>query len=177
MAIESAISSGYHFYKIGVRVEETSMMKAARAFMLLSKLEQLGDFVQMKPSAETLEMGELEESFALYFLSKEDRETLLEQVEDSSEIEEVIIKETTFEEEMMNDQAAEESEKPADGQSSEPVQADQKQTGRKKPQAAKQTIRGGLDASGSVHESGFGTGYPPDPTGRHDGEKQSDRTR
>jgi len=141
VAIASAVSAGYHFYKIGVRVEETSMMKAARAFMLLSKLEQLGDFVQMKPSAETLEMGELDESFALYFLSKEDGEMLLEQVEDSSEIEEVIITETTFEEEMMNDQAAEESGEKADDQSSEPVQADQKQAGRKKAQAAKQTIR------------------------------------
>ncbi|GAA0368982.1 chemotaxis protein CheA [Alkalibacterium iburiense] len=93
VAIESAENSGYTLFKIGVRVEEESMMKAARAFLVISKLEQLGDFVQMKPSAEELEQGELEDSFALYLLSKEDKASILDHVSDSSEIEEVWIEE------------------------------------------------------------------------------------
>lgn len=91
IAIEAAENSGYNLYKIGVRVEEDSMMKAARAFLVISKLEQLGDFVQMKPSAEELEQGNLNDSFTLFFLSKETKEVILEHVDGSSEIEEVWI--------------------------------------------------------------------------------------
>lgn len=139
VAIQSAVNSGYKLYAIGVRVEETSMMKAARAFLLISKLEQLGDFVQMKPTAEALEQGELEESFAVYYLSKEDKDTLLEHVEDCSEIEEVSIEETSYEEATSENQSDVEEVKTTD--TAEKVNTTQKQTEKKKPTVAKQTIR------------------------------------
>lgn len=138
VAIRSAESSGYHLYAIGVKVEETSMMKAARAFMLISKLEQFGDFVQMKPTAEVLEQGELEDSFAVYYLSKEDKDTLLDHVADASEIEEVKIEQTTYEE-VISEKGTAVSDK-EDAQTTEAASGP-KQTKKKKPVAAKQTIR------------------------------------
>lgn len=95
VAIESATSSGYTLFQIGVKVDEDSMMKAARAFLVISKLEQLGDFVQMKPSAEELEQGNIDDSFALYLVSKESKEDILEAVDGSSEISEVWIEAVT----------------------------------------------------------------------------------
>lgn len=89
--IENAEASGYTLFSVGVRVEEDSMMKAARAFMFINKLEQVGDILQMKPDAQTMEQGEVEESFTLYLLSKESRETIERHVEGVSEIEEVVL--------------------------------------------------------------------------------------
>ncbi|OJF93926.1 chemotaxis protein CheA [Alkalibacterium sp. 20] len=139
VAIESAENSGYKLYAIGVRIEETSMMKAARAFLLISKLEQLGDFVQMKPTAEALERGELDEAFTVYYLSKENKETLLEHTEDCSEIEEVSITATSYAEVAASSQSVDLT----DGSSAieEQTAGNEKQTDKKKPVATKQTIR------------------------------------
>ncbi|GEK88808.1 two-component system, chemotaxis family, sensor kinase CheA [Alkalibacterium putridalgicola] len=141
VAIRSAESSGYTLYAIGVRVEETSMMKAARAFLLISKLEQLGDFVQMKPTAEALEQGELDDSFAVYYLSKEDKETLLKHVEDCSEIEEVSIEETTYEAVTSDKEEVDMTENTDKMADEKTAVSTPKETAKKKPVAAKQTIR------------------------------------
>lgn len=140
VAIQSALNSGYQLYAIGVRVEEQSMMKAARAFMVISRLEQIGDFVQMKPSAEILEQGELEESFTVYFLSKEDKESIEKYVEDSSEIEEIWVKETTVDEDLNQIVTGENENETV----AETVVEEEKAEGSvadKKKQTAKQTIR------------------------------------
>ncbi|WP_106196233.1 chemotaxis protein CheA [Alkalibacterium olivapovliticus] len=140
VAIHSALNSGYQLYAIGVRVEEQSMMKAARAFMVISRLEQIGDFVQMKPSAEILEQGELEESFTVYFLSKEDKESIEKYVEDSSEIEEIWVKETTVDEDLNQIVTGENENETV----AETVVEEEKVEGPvadKKKQTAKQTIR------------------------------------
>lgn len=140
VAIQSALNSGYQLYAIGVRVEEQSMMKAARAFMVISRLEQIGDFVQMKPSAEILEQGELEESFTVYFLSKEDKESIEKYVEDSSEIEEIWVKETTVDEDLNQIVTGENENETV----AETVVEEEKAEGPvadKKKQTAKQTIR------------------------------------
>ncbi|WP_423189122.1 chemotaxis protein CheW [Alkalibacterium sp. f15] len=138
VGIESAEDSGYHLYAIGVRMEETSMMKAARAFLLISKLEQLGDFVQMKPTAEALEQGELDDAFAVYYLSKEDKATLFKHVEDCSEIEDVSIEATTYAEVALSSQVVDETN---DIIEEIQVNETQKQPDKKKSVTAKQTIR------------------------------------
>lgn len=138
VAIESAESAGYKLFAIGVRVEEESMMKAARAFLVISKLEQLGDFIQMKPSAEVLEQGELEDSFTLYFLTKEDKASIEKHVEGSSEIEEIWIKETTVDEEMKTVEPEESSE---ESDAAVEVDKNEASAAAKKKPAAKQTIR------------------------------------
>lgn len=130
VAIESAENSGYTLFKIGVRVEEESMMKAARAFLVISKLEQLGDFVQMKPSAEELEQGNLEDSFALYLLSKEDKASILDHVSDSSEIEEVWIEEekSTDSAESVEEKVVEKTERVKEKVQSKPSHSSVNQT-------------------------------------------------
>ncbi|MCC5895749.1 MAG: chemotaxis protein CheA [Alkalibacterium sp.] len=140
VAIASAVNSGYQLFAIGVRVEEESMMKAARAFMVISRLEQIGDFVQMNPTAETLEQGELEESFTVYFLSKEDKESIEKHVEGSSEIEEIWVKETTPDEDLNvseGDMNRDESEDELDVEEEKTAGP----SAEKKKPAAKQTIR------------------------------------
>lgn len=143
VAIHSAEHSGYKLYAIGVTVEETSMMKAARAFLLISKLEHFGDFVQMKPSAEELEQGEMEDTFALYYLSKESKDSLQQHVKDCSEIEEVVINETTYEKETSdNKEEVSEIDKVEEVEHTQKASENlTKQAEKKKPAVAKQTIR------------------------------------
>lgn len=143
VAIQSAEINGYQLFAIGVRVEEESMMKAARAFMVITKLEQIGDFVQMNPSADLLEQGDMEDSFTLYFLSKEDKNSIEKHIDGISEIEEIFIKETTTEENL--NQAVSQVVTLTDDEDDvqEDVVEEQStaaQSDKKKP-AAKQTIR------------------------------------
>lgn len=140
--VESAEASGYTCYSVGVRVEKDSMMKAARAFMFINKLEQVGDILQMKPDAQKMEQGEVEETFTLYLLSKESVDTIKNHVDDVSEIEDVVLAPLTLDE--LKKEALEgDSEMAVETKSSvEEKEAAQesKQATRKRP-AAKQTIR------------------------------------
>lgn len=145
LAVQSAEATGYQLYSIGIRVEEDSMMKAARAFMLLNRLEQIGDFVQMKPSADALEQGELDGPVTLYFLSKEDKEEIEKYVEGSNEIEEIIVTATTIEEEM-NRQSKTEVEQSVpvnhvDSETLTEVNESVQKTQERKKAPARQTIR------------------------------------
>ncbi|GEN51556.1 chemotaxis protein CheA [Alkalibacterium pelagium] len=145
LAVQSAEATGYQFYAIGIRVEEESMMKAARAFMILNRLEQIGDFVQMKPSADALEQGELDGPVTLYFLSKEEKEEIEKHVEDSSEIEEFMVTATTIEEEMkqQDDTQAKQSVpvNTIDSESLKEVNESVQKTPERKKAPARQTIR------------------------------------
>ncbi|TVP93619.1 chemotaxis protein CheW [Alkalibacterium sp.] len=141
--IEAAEASGYILYSVGVRVEKESMMKAARAFMFISKLEQVGDILQMNPDAQTMEQGEVDETFTLYLLSKEAGETIESHVEGISEIEDVYMTQLTLDE--LKKEAAEEIEADladSENDTAEKAEAVQvtNQTAKKRT-AAKQTIR------------------------------------
>lgn len=140
--IESAESSGYILYSVGVRVEEESMMKAARAFMFINKLEQVGDILQMNPDAQTMEQGEVEETFTLYLLSKESEKTITSHVEGVSEIEEVYLTQLTLDK--LHKQTMVSGEKPVtdtvEATDKAEVVQESSQAVKKRP-AAKQTIR------------------------------------
>ncbi|GAB2490452.1 chemotaxis protein CheA [Alkalibacterium psychrotolerans] len=140
--IESAESSGYTLYSVGVRVEEESMMKAARAFMFINKLEQVGDILQMNPDAQTMEQGEVEETFTLYLLSKESEETITSHVEGVSEIEEVYLTQLTLDKLQKQTMVSEEQPVTDTVEATDKAEAVQEssQAVKKRP-AAKQTIR------------------------------------
>lgn len=152
-AIQAAMSSGYYLYAVGIQVEADSMMKAARAYMLVNRLEQFGDILLMHPPADQLEQGELDGPVTLYFLSKEPAENLLAETEGSSEIESLKIRQTTVKEEQQlkpDEKDLVEEVSPGgdpDLRQVDPAdQAEELEVGKKKSSArkrtpAKQTIR------------------------------------
>lgn len=132
--IEQAEQAAYKAFVIAVKVDKDSFMKAARAFLVINKLEQEGDIIHTEPSADKIEEGEFEEHFKLLLLSKQEESTLKEQILETSEIEEVLIK--PFEQAP----SIEEEAQPAGIEADVPSEAEVK-TAAPKKSISKQTIR------------------------------------
>lgn len=132
--IEQAEQADYKAFVIAVKVDKDSFMKAARAFLVINKLEQEGDIIHTEPSADKIEEGEFEEHFKLLLLSKQEESTLKEQILETSEIEEVLIK--PFEQAP----SIEEEAQPAGIEADVPSEAEVK-TAAPKKSISKQTIR------------------------------------
>lgn len=90
--IEQAKQTDYKAYVIAVKVDKESFMKAARAFLVINKLEQEGDIIYTEPSADKIEEGDFEEYFKLILLSKLEQPEIKDNIMETSEIEEVLIK-------------------------------------------------------------------------------------
>ncbi|MEC6747096.1 chemotaxis protein CheA [Marinilactibacillus sp. XAAS-LB27] len=132
--IEQAEQADYKAFVIAVKVDKDSFMKAARAFLVINKLEQEGDIIHTEPSADKIEEGEFEEHFKLLLLSKQEESTLKEQILETSEIEEVLIK--PFE----KAPSIEEEAQPVGIEAGVPSEAEVK-TAAPKKSISKQTIR------------------------------------
>ncbi|MFC6465710.1 chemotaxis protein CheW [Marinilactibacillus sp. GCM10026970] len=132
--VEQAEQADYKAFVIAVKVDKDSFMKAARAFLVINKLEQEGDIIHTEPSADKIEEGEFEEHFKLLLLSKQEESTLKEQILETSEIEEVLIK--PFEQAP----SIEEEAQPVSKEVVVPTEAEVK-TAAPKKSISKQTIR------------------------------------
>ncbi|WP_225743872.1 chemotaxis protein CheA [Marinilactibacillus sp. Marseille-P9653] len=137
--IEQAEQADYKAFVIAVKVDKDSFMKAARAFLVINKLEQEGDIIHTEPSADKIEEGEFEEHFKLLLLSKQEESTLKEQILETSEIEEVLIK--PFEQAPSIEEEAQPASKEVAAQTTiVPSEAEAK-TAAPKKSISKQTIR------------------------------------
>ncbi|HAE62362.1 MAG TPA: chemotaxis protein CheA [Eubacteriaceae bacterium] len=95
--IQSAIEKNFNAFSIAVRIVENCLLKGARAYLVVNKLEQEGDIIQTTPGVEDLEDGNFDRVFKLVYITKQDRAFVLESIENVSEIEEVIIEQITEE--------------------------------------------------------------------------------
>lgn len=93
MIIHNALDRNYNAFNIAVKITEGCLLKGARSFLVFNKLEQQGDIIQSDPSVEKLEEGNFDDVFKLIYLSKLDKEEIREIIENTAEIEEVLIKE------------------------------------------------------------------------------------
>lgn len=91
MIINNAHENGYNAYTIEVKLFDSCLLKGARAYLVVNKLEQQGDIIHSDPSSERLEAGEFDFRFKLIYLTKLDKDSVNEIVESIAEIEKVII--------------------------------------------------------------------------------------
>ncbi|GEQ32733.1 chemotaxis protein, cheA [Marinilactibacillus psychrotolerans] len=89
--INQAEQTDYQAYVITVKVDSDSFMKAARAFLVMNKLEQEGDIIYTEPSADKIEEGDFEDYFKMILLSKLDQSDIKNNILETSEIDEVQI--------------------------------------------------------------------------------------
>lgn len=89
--IKSAQDKEYNAFHIGVRISKDSLLKGARAFLVVNRLEQGGEILQLNPSAEALEEGHFEDRFTLIYLTKLEEAEIEETIGNIAEIEQVII--------------------------------------------------------------------------------------
>lgn len=87
--IKSAINDDYQAYSVSVRLEEDSLLKGPRAFLIMEKLEQEGDILHTEPTTEALEVGDFDSDFHVIYLTKNDKDRVLENLMGNSEIDKI----------------------------------------------------------------------------------------
>ncbi|MDY0235523.1 MAG: chemotaxis protein CheA [Gudongella sp.] len=93
MIIREAKRKGFNAFKIKIILEKETMLKAARAYLVVNRLEQDGDIIQITPTVEELEAGNFDNEFSLLYLTKLVKEDIMAGIDKISEIEEVSIEE------------------------------------------------------------------------------------
>lgn len=141
--LRQAFEKGFKGYSILVKVMESCMLKGARAYLVMNKLEQRGEILATNPSVEELEEGNFERIFKLLYVSMSERDEVLDAVENVAEIEEVEVKE--IREEDLRDVfsvsafTVEEEKKEETAEPEKPVKKTRAAKKPKEPKVAKET--------------------------------------
>ena len=88
--MKDAISGGKHVLGFTVFIEESCLLKAARAFLVIKALEDMGDIVATDPSTQDIEDEKFEFNFSLFTICDEDMDKAKEAMLAVSEIAEVV---------------------------------------------------------------------------------------
>ena len=90
VVIEKAAEEGKKVYGLTVYVQESCILKAARAFLVFKAVESLGEIIVSQPSAQDIEDEKFENDFSIIVLSDSPLEQLLKEAQAVSEIEKVV---------------------------------------------------------------------------------------
>lgn len=130
-AISEAFEKGLNVYGVTVYIQESCILKAARAFLVFKGIEDVGETIKSVPSVQDIEDERFDLHFSMYIISKESYQTVEAVIKNVSEIEAVVGEEFTYETinnmSMKHEKAEEEEEKAYDQQTttSAPTQAKQ----------------------------------------------------
>ena len=97
-AMEEAISSGQHVYGATVYIQESCLLKAARAFLVFKTLEGMGTIIKSEPEVQDIEDEKFEYDFSLILLTKESIAEVKKAIMDVSEVDKAYISEIQKEE-------------------------------------------------------------------------------
>ena len=64
--VAEAEGLGMNVYKLRVTLSETCLLKAARSYMVVNRLEEMGDIIKTEPPVEALENEEFDMEFSVY---------------------------------------------------------------------------------------------------------------
>ncbi len=85
-AIAKALSENMNAFAMTVYIQETCILKAARAFLVFKALEELGTVIHSEPSVQDIEDEHFDFDFTVVLLTDKDAETAKKKVENVSEI-------------------------------------------------------------------------------------------
>ena len=88
--ITEAIIQGKHVYGLTVAVQETCILKAARAFLVFKAIEEYGEIIISTPSTQDIEDEKFDIYFSVYVIADADLSTIIAAAQNVSEIETVI---------------------------------------------------------------------------------------
>jgi two-component system, chemotaxis family, sensor kinase CheA len=137
VVVTQAKNQGYNAIYITVKVNEDCVLKGARAYMVMERLEGLGEIIQTLPSVEELEEGYFEQEFSLAFLTKETQEYIKSVIEKVSEVQSVNISDILHSTKMTTDQDL--------SKEKSILSTDQSKTSHEKHTQKSKTIRVNLD--------------------------------
>lgn len=76
---------------ITVYLQESCILKAARAFLVFKALEEMGEVIKAEPNVQDIEDEKFELDFSLVYFTKESIETVKQAIENVSEVKEAIV--------------------------------------------------------------------------------------
>ena len=89
-ACAEAKTKEMNVYGMTVYVQESCVLKAARAFLVFKALEEIGEVIHSQPSVQDIEDEKFDFDFSVFIITKASLEDTIKAVKDVSEIEEVI---------------------------------------------------------------------------------------
>ena len=143
--LQKAKAQGHNIIGLTVYVQESCILKAARAFLVYKTLEELGEVIVSVPSAQDIEDERFEYDFSLIMVSKESAEKAIAAAKSVSEIQEVVggivdIPEASEEEAKAMELEIAES-KVAESNATTPAKADGTKAVDKKKPVVNRTVR------------------------------------
>ncbi|RRD95009.1 chemotaxis protein CheA [Clostridiales bacterium COT073_COT-073] len=87
--IKKANESGMLAFALRVKIDEKSMLKAARAFIVYKTLEDMGEIIRTEPSTQDIEEEKFDQEFRIFIVTEHDKEQLFKEVSSVSEVAEV----------------------------------------------------------------------------------------
>ena len=85
-AIAKALSEKMNAFTVTVYIQESCILKAARAFLVFKALEELGTVIHSEPQAQDIEDEHFDFDFTVVILTESDAENVKKKVENVSEI-------------------------------------------------------------------------------------------
>lgn len=107
---EKAKAQNENIFGITVYLQESCILKAARAFLVFKALEELGEVIKAVPDVQDIEDEKFEMDFSLLYFTKESTETVKAAIENVSEVKEAIVGPYEFEEKVQGEEAKTEQE-------------------------------------------------------------------
>ncbi|MDO5293975.1 MAG: chemotaxis protein CheA [bacterium] len=90
-AVVEAYNEGDNVFGMTVFVQDTCILKSARAFLVFKALEESGTIIKSQPGVQDIEDEKFDFDFSLFFITKLSLEEVREKVLNVSEIQDVVI--------------------------------------------------------------------------------------
>ena len=87
----NAISMGMNVYQIKIELSDSCVLKSARAFVIFTELERMGEIIYCVPSAQDIEDEKFDKAFIIVLITQETKEKIKETILGISEVEKTSI--------------------------------------------------------------------------------------
>ena len=132
-AVQEAKEKGMHIFGITVFIQETCLLKAARAFLVFKALEEMGEIIKSVPAVQDIEDEKFEFDFSVIYITKEDIEKVKAAILNVSEIQSAFMEELTVEAEAKQEVKQEETQQVANAPQTASKPKEKPQTKTSKP--------------------------------------------
>ena len=106
------ITRGRSAYKLTIAVDKTCIMKSIRSFLLLKKLGDSGTIAYSVPAKQSIENGEFETGFEIYYVSDQNKNAVEKIVRSVSELSVTLVSPIVYENDVLHIPTTEHQEKP-----------------------------------------------------------------
>lgn len=137
----NAISMGMNVYQIKIELSSNCVLKSARAFVIFTELERLGEIIHCVPSSQDIEDEKFDKEFTIVFVTKETKQKVEETILGVSEIEKTSVSAFASTGIMIEEQPKQEEEAEHKGTQSAEHAANQ----NAKQQLSNKTVRVNID--------------------------------